>query len=186
MFSPRNIFKFCPQCGADHLSSLSQFVLKCRKCGFQYHINSAAAAVAIIKNEEGELLTVRRARMPKKGKLHLPGGFVEVGETAEEALVREVREELNIEINTYYYLRSQPGHYTYKGVTYYPLELFFECTVKSFENIILDDENSEYIFIPFNKLDISQIGFDTTKTVLSWYKDRELTKKLKTTIGTGT
>ena len=44
----------------------------------------------------GRLLLVRRGREPEKGKLALPGGIVEYGETTEEAVVREVREETGI------------------------------------------------------------------------------------------
>ncbi len=45
---------------------------------------------------DGKLLLVRRGREPEKGKLALPGGIVEYGETTEEAVVREVKEETGI------------------------------------------------------------------------------------------
>ena len=46
---------------------------------------------------EGKLLLVRRGREPEKGKLALPGGIVEYGETTEEAVVRELKEETGID-----------------------------------------------------------------------------------------
>jgi 8-oxo-dGTP diphosphatase len=45
---------------------------------------------------DGKLLLVRRGREPEKGKLALPGGIVEYGETTEEAVVREIEEEAGI------------------------------------------------------------------------------------------
>jgi 8-oxo-dGTP diphosphatase len=45
---------------------------------------------------DGKLLLVRRGREPEKGKLALPGGIVEYGETTEEAIVRELKEETGI------------------------------------------------------------------------------------------
>jgi 8-oxo-dGTP diphosphatase len=45
---------------------------------------------------DGRLLLVRRGREPEKGKLALPGGIVEYGETTEEAVVRELKEETGI------------------------------------------------------------------------------------------
>jgi 8-oxo-dGTP diphosphatase len=45
---------------------------------------------------DGKLVCVRRAHAPFEGQLALPGGFVELGETVEEAVVREVREETGL------------------------------------------------------------------------------------------
>jgi ADP-ribose pyrophosphatase YjhB (NUDIX family) len=55
-----------------------------------------AVSAAIIR--DGRVLIVRRARPPAHGVYTLPGGIVEVGETLEEALVREIREETALEI----------------------------------------------------------------------------------------
>jgi 8-oxo-dGTP diphosphatase len=50
----------------------------------------------IVIHDDG-LVVVRRARLPCKGRMALPGGIVEYGETVEEAVVREVREETGLE-----------------------------------------------------------------------------------------
>jgi ADP-ribose pyrophosphatase YjhB (NUDIX family) len=55
-----------------------------------------AVSAAIIR--DGHVLIVRRARPPAHGIYTLPGGVVELGETLEEAVVREVREETALEI----------------------------------------------------------------------------------------
>jgi 8-oxo-dGTP diphosphatase len=60
---------------------------------------------------EGGVVAVKRGREPFRGKLSLPGGIVEYGETVEEAVVREVREETGLETlpERLVSLRSQPG-----------------------------------------------------------------------------
>ena len=57
---------------------------KCENCGFEYFMNPSAANVAFIVNENDELLVERRKNEPAKGMLDLPGGFTDIGETAEE------------------------------------------------------------------------------------------------------
>jgi mutator protein MutT len=53
---------------------------------------------AIVVDEGGRVLIVKRAREPLAGRWSLPGGAVEVGEALAEAVVREVREETGIEV----------------------------------------------------------------------------------------
>jgi 8-oxo-dGTP diphosphatase len=55
-----------------------------------------AVSAAIFR--DGRVLIVRRARAPARGIYTLPGGGVELGETLEEAVVREIREETALEI----------------------------------------------------------------------------------------
>ena len=59
---------------------------------------SPIAGVGAVVFRGSEVLLVRRGNEPSKGKLGIPGGVVELGETAEEALVREVEEETGIRV----------------------------------------------------------------------------------------
>ncbi|MBD3389792.1 NUDIX domain-containing protein [Candidatus Micrarchaeota archaeon] len=56
------------------------------------------ATVDALIIENGKILLIKRGREPDKGKWALPGGFVDRGETAEEACVREVEEETGLEV----------------------------------------------------------------------------------------
>ncbi len=50
----------------------------------------------VVVIEDGQVLLVRRGREPYKGRLALPGGYIEYGETVEDAAVREVSEETSL------------------------------------------------------------------------------------------
>ncbi len=92
------LLKFCPSCGEDTLQQHCMKSLQCAICQCTLFLNTAAGVGAIITCGE-ELLLAIRGREPCAGKLDIPGGFVDYGETAEQALARELREELHFDAN---------------------------------------------------------------------------------------
>src|SRR5699024_5475588 len=108
---------------------------KCMACGFVYYFNPSSAVACFIKNAKGELLLVRRGKEPAKGTLDLPGGFVDMFESGEEAARREVREETGLHIQNCRYLFSLPNLYMYSGFEVHTLDMFYECLVDDFNNV---------------------------------------------------
>lgn len=91
-------WKFCPICGESNvLESPNQTVTKCTNCNYM-HFNNARASVAIAFVKNDKILVSKRGIEPKKDMYDLPGGFVDFGETVYEASVREIHEELGIDI----------------------------------------------------------------------------------------
>lgn len=71
----------------------------CPRCGYVHYFAPQVAAVAIVtRDADKKFLLVQRGEDPGKGLWGLPGGFVEMGETAQEALTREILEETGYEI----------------------------------------------------------------------------------------
>ena len=69
----------------------------CAKCGFIHYVNPKIVTGSIVRHQ-GRILLCRRAIAPRIGYWTLPAGFMEVGETAEQAALREAHEEANAEI----------------------------------------------------------------------------------------
>ena len=153
------IFERCPACGSDAVRADSEKSIACSACGFVYFFNAATAVAAIIINHDNELLVAVRKKDPGQGLLDLPGGFVDPGESAEAALRREIKEELNLNIQSMRYFTSAPNEYCYQGVTYITVDLAFICCVSDFSQMQVGDDIADIIFTPMGHIDPGQFCF---------------------------
>ena len=169
---PEQVLRFCPRCGASPFQVRKGRSFVCPQCQFQLYINSAAAVGALIQDEKGNLLLTRRAKPPMQGALDIPGGFVDLGETAEDALRREIREELNLTLHSLQFFLSSPNQYVYGGLTYFTLDLAFECKVQDFTELKFDDEIQESIFVAPQAIDLDTIGFLSIRNIITRFIQR--------------
>ncbi len=123
-------FRFCPRCGTESLT-IGEAPFRCEQCDFTFFFGPVSAVGGLVPDADGRLLLLRRGRDPGKGKFGLPGGFVDAGESAEEALRREIEEEVGLQIADCELLVTFPNQYTYKGFTAPVLDLFYVCQLAS-------------------------------------------------------
>jgi len=160
---PLQKFRFCPVCGSAHWE-INNFKSKhCADCGFTYYGNPSAAVACFIQNKQGELLVCRRANDPAKGTLDLPGGFVDLYESAEEALKREIKEELNLDLTDIRFLQSIPNLYEYSGMVIHTLDLLFTAKVEDLNPLQAADDVQEAIFMKLNTISPDDFGLDSIK-----------------------
>ena len=160
------IFSYCPCCKSSDIYFDGVKKLSCKACSFTYYHNIASAVAAILEYDE-KIILVKRSNEPCKGKLDLPGGFVDPKETAEDAVRREIKEELNINVGKLEYVGSYPNIYEFKGVTYNTCDLFFYSKIDTLPTDFDRTEIEEIVLIDPAEIPLSEIAFESTKTCLT-------------------
>lgn len=167
MLLPPDVFAHCPRCAAPAEPGANPF--HCAGCGLTYFFNPTVAAAAFVFDAE-QCLFIRRAKDPAKGKLAVPGGFIDYGETAEEALRREVREEVGIEIAELAYLGSCTNRYPYRDVVYPVVDLIFTAKAVNPHDAVALDGVAELEWRRVNDIDPEELAFPSLR--MGWEKLR--------------
>jgi NAD+ diphosphatase len=103
----RRNHRFCSKCGHATQQHVSQYAMICPSCGYNQYPRVNPCVITIITRGTDEILLAKNARN-KTQMYSLIAGFVEVGETLEEAVSRETLEEVGLQIKNIQYLASQP------------------------------------------------------------------------------
>lgn len=160
-------------------------MFRCPDCGLVYYQNTAAATGCVISApvpDGGErLMFLVRGKDPAKGKLDLPGGFVDPGEGVFEGLCRELREEIGwtppvppgASLSRVFTLfASFPNIYPYKNIVYNTCDLFFTLSAPGLREQDLRLEAAEIAGVRFVKpdeIDFDELAFDSTRRALRAY-----------------
>ncbi|MCG2577487.1 NAD(+) diphosphatase [Dechloromonas sp. XY25] len=98
--------RFCGRCGTPTEKKASEHAMQCPACGLLVYPRISPAIMVLVR--DGDKLLLARSPRFKPGVFSALAGFVEPGETLEQCAVREVREEVGIEIANLRYFASQP------------------------------------------------------------------------------
>ena len=188
------MFTYCPSCASQKITFENGKVFHCPDCGFLYYHNTAAAAGCIISipdvavNESNynseRILFLVRGKYPAKGKLDLPGGFVDPGEGAFEGLYRELMEEIGwvpplppgvplAEVFTLF--ASFSNVYPYKNIPYNTCDFYFSLCAPGLreQDLLLDDNEIAAVrFLKPEEIDYDEIAFDSTRRAVREYLHR--------------
>lgn len=98
--------QFCGSCGQPMASHASEYAMCCESCNRADYPRISPCIIVVVTHGD-KCLLARQAHWPP-GRYSVIAGFVEVGETAEQAVCREVFEEVGLEIDSVRYVSSQP------------------------------------------------------------------------------
>jgi NAD+ diphosphatase len=166
--------KFCRRCGAGLTQKGVGRYICTNNHELFYKTSGVAVGLLLVDQTNRALLSVRGID-PGKGKLDIPGGFVEFGETLEQAVAREIKEELTLEAGQYgdpQYLLSSMNEYPYDGEVLYPYDVFFWTRISVGATITPQDDVADAKWFKLETLNPEDFAFDTSRRALKLLKQK--------------
>jgi NAD+ diphosphatase len=157
--------QYCGRCGAPMEVKKTERAKECPQCGL-LHFPRLAPAIIVLIQRGRQLLLARSHRFPS-GMHSVLAGFVEPGETLEEAVVREVREEVGINIKDIRYFGSQPWPFPHS------LMIGFTATYESGEITLEDPEIAEAGWFTADNLPSLPGKISIARKLIDWFLEKQ-------------
>ncbi len=157
-------FNFCNHCGAAGPAARSAREFVCAACGFRHFITPIPAACALVLDARNRILIIRRAHEPGLGKLGLPGGVIEPGETGEMGAARETREEVGLDIpaEAFTPLGTLTNTYHFQGFPWPTIDLFYVARIPDFDAVLIDPaEVMEFMICGLDEVVLDDFAFES-------------------------
>ena len=159
---------FCRRCGTK-LTEVSTGAYQCQNDHLLFSNPAPCVGVFFLTDDNEVILSVRGIE-PFKGMHDSFGGFVDEGETVEEAAVRELQEELGITPDQYeplQFISTETGLYPYGGEDRSILGTFFWSRLKPGVTLQPADDVSEIITVPLAHVDMSKLDNQDVKKAIA-------------------
>ena len=141
----RRNHKFCSHCGTATEVHETEYAMVCPACGYHQYPRVNPCVITVITRGKDEILLAKNARNARQ-MYGLIAGFVEVGETLEEAVRRETLEEVGIQVKNIQYLASQPWPFPSN------LMIAFKAEYAAGELQLQEEEIADAAFFKFDHL----------------------------------
>ncbi len=136
---------YCGRCGAPTEPHEAEMARACRSCGTLHFPRISPAVITLVHRDDGAVLLAHDRRF-RAGFFALLAGFVEPGETLEQAVAREIREEVGIEVGDLRYFGSQAWPFPSQ------LMVGFFARYRSGEIVVQESEITEARWFPLDAL----------------------------------
>ena len=163
---------YCRRCG-DRASTSQPGIYVCPRNHTTF-LSSSPGVNVILVNKNNDILLTIRALNPGKGRLDIPGGFLKYNESLEQALARELREELQLEpadYSTPAYILSGAEKYLFEDEADPVLSTIFWARLLTSRPLTAQDDASSVTFRPIREcaeLDLfSKVSRDAIQLLLS-------------------
>ncbi|MFA7308238.1 MAG: NUDIX domain-containing protein [Hyphomicrobium sp.] len=164
------MYNNCPHCGNeyDDGGTTKKNAYKCNYCDFTFYNNPKPAVNGFILGSDGKsFLMTQRKFEPYKECWGVPGGFLDYGEDPKDALRRELKEELCVDVEVMRLLGTYNEVYHNGGSkdeTYSVVVLVYLVEVSDMSAIRADDDAIAFEFFPFS--DLPHLAFENQRDFL--------------------
>lgn len=142
----RRNHKFCSHCGQKTEVHTREYAMVCPACGYHQYPRVNPCVITVITRGTDEILLAKNAHSKNSDMYGLIAGFIDVGETLEDAVRRETREEVGLKLKNIQYLASQPWPFPSN------LMIAFKAEYASGEIVLQPEEISDAAFFKFDQL----------------------------------
>ena len=157
--------EFCSNCGDKNEYGKIDGGIRyyCSNCNSIHYENPKPTSTLICVSKE-RLLLVKRAVEPGKGLWGLPGGFIELNETPDQAAIRELKEETNLNGS----IICQLGYTCHFNTMHGDVILMaFLMEINDYSQMRADDDADDVKLFPFKKL--PPLAFNSHEKILQMY-----------------
>ena len=157
--------QFCARCGSNTKAHPTERAKECPQCGL-LHFPRLAPAIIVLVERGQEMLLARARRFPTVMYSTL-AGFVEPGETLEQTVVREVKEETGISVKDICYFGSQPWPFPHS------LMIGFTAAYESGEITLEDEENIDARWFSADHLPALPGKISIARKLIDWFLEKQ-------------
>ncbi|MAJ45018.1 MAG: NUDIX hydrolase [Candidatus Marinimicrobia bacterium] len=157
--------EYCSNCGKKNIYGFIDGGLRyhCLNCN-SIHYENPKPTSTLICPESKNILLVKRAVEPGKGLWGLPGGFIELNETPDQAAIRELKEETNLDGR----VNCQLGYTSHFNSLHGDILLLaFLMDVSDFKDMVAGDDADDAKLFPLNQL--PQLAFTSHEKIVEMY-----------------
>jgi NAD+ diphosphatase len=163
--------QYCSRCGSLLQAKTTERAKECPTCGLLYFPRLAPAIIVLV--ERGNQLLLARSRHFVSGMYSVIAGFVEPGETLEEAVVREVREEVGIVVRNIHYFGSQPWPFPHS------LMIGFTATYAGGDISLTDSEIEDAGWFTSGNLPTLPGKISIARKLIEWFLEKHRSEEKK-------
>lgn len=160
----RRQHRFCGQCGQPTRALWGEPAMVCEPCGLRFYPRVSPCVIVLITRGP-EVLLAQGVRHRSSGWYSTLAGFVETGESAEQAVHREIREEVGVEVAQLQYQGSQTWPFPHQ------LMLGFWAEYAGGDICLAEDEIADAAWFPVDNLPRVSPGFSIAGWMIQRYKE---------------